>query len=297
MRVAADIARGTRTASASACAYTPGGVGGSAATAEDRQVSQPLITAEGAAVGVPPPAVADAAHHGEAAEGPEEDEVCGACVAHKGWAPVPANQRGSASRVVSSVAPFRGGLTGVPTKLGAGKRPRTWPGRLPETDDPAAAAVPHRRRVAPPQVVQQDPGHRGEYVWRAPAWRGHVHASADLPPPPPATPRFADACGRPWPAPFHFAYAITVPVVDVRRKDGRYNRWLIVANCFAMPVWFIVCTGNAELPLGENSRFDLWELFLIISVATGLLGLFLTRGGQRPKYHNVRAPRWRGRMG
>ena len=131
----------------------------------------------------------------------------------------------------------------------------------------------------------------------APAWRGHVHASADLPPPPPATPRFADACGRPWPAPFHFAYAITVPVVDVRRKDGRYNRWLIVANCFAMPVWFIVCTGNAELPLGENSRFDLWELFLIISVATGLLGLFLTRGGQRPKYHNVRAPRWRGRMG
>ena len=120
MRVAADIARGTRTASASACAYTTGGVGGSAATAEDRQVSQPLITAEGAAVGVPPPAVADAAHHGEAAEGPEEDEVCGACVAHKGWHRC---QRTSAARPrvwCRAWRPF-GGVDGGPDQTWGGQ--------------------------------------------------------------------------------------------------------------------------------------------------------------------------------
>ena len=77
-------------------------------------------------------------------------------------------------------------------------------------------------------------------------------------------------------------------MVDLHRKDGRYNRWLIVINCFTIPTWFIVCSGNALVPIGADGRFQLWMLMLIISTFTGLLGLVLTRGGQRPKYHNVR---------
>jgi hypothetical protein len=88
--------------------------------------------------------------------------------------------------------------------------------------------------------------------------------------------------------PFYAVYAITVPVVDLHRTDGRYNRWLIVANCFAMPTWFIVCSGNALVPLGSAGRFQLWMLMLLISCVTGIIAVVLTRGGQRPKYHNVR---------
>ena len=140
------------------------------------------------------------------------------------------------------------------------------------------------------------------HEWRHLNWYRRINAIVASTLSAPATDPYGRDCARslfgppaPLPAlllaprlaPFIAAYVITVPVVDIRRKDRRFNKWILRLNCLTMPLWFIICTRNAMVPLGNN--FYLWQLFLIISICTGLFGLWITRKGERPSFFNVRS--------
>lgn len=87
--------------------------------------------------------------------------------------------------------------------------------------------------------------------------------------------------------PFQFALAITVPVVDLDRKDGRWNRTLAVTNMFLTPLWFVASTGNWQVPK-PSETFPLWALTLVIGAALALIVLLTSRSDKPPVYLPVR---------
>jgi hypothetical protein len=92
---------------------------------------------------------------------------------------------------------------------------------------------------------------------------------------------------RPPAAPFHVALALTVPVVDLDRTDGRWNRTLTLLNCLLMPTWFVGATGYWQEPV-PSEAFPLWALTLSIGFGLALLVLLTSRADRPPIYHAVR---------
>ena len=95
------------------------------------------------------------------------------------------------------------------------------------------------------------------------------------------------ACPATPPGPFHLALAVTVPVVDLDRVDGRWNKPLAMINSLLMPLWFVASTGWWQAPVPSES-FPMWALTLSIGAGLALLVLVTSKADRPPGYQTVR---------
>eukprot|EP00794_Sanderia_malayensis_P014110 gene14110-15585_t len=82
--------------------------------------------------------------------------------------------------------------------------------------------------------------------------------------------------------PLHVILNLTIPIVDIDVDGLRWNKWLVVIQCFTTPVACVFLTNRAFTVVHKS--FVLWGLLLIIGAFCSVFVLLFTPRKRPPRY-------------